>query len=152
MKQVMRNGFFSATFDRDFQSVIEHCASVRRRKSESTWISDEFIDAYSKFHAEGYAHSVEVWHDKKLVGGLYGVSMGKCFFGESMFSLMSNASKFGFIFLVEQLKQWDFQLVDCQIFNPHLATLGAKNIPRKEFLFLLTQGLKSRTKKGDWGM
>lgn len=150
MKQIIKSGKMTATFDRDFKSVIKNCATAKRKHDASTWISKTFIDAYCKLQEAGYAHSVEVWMENNLIGGLYGVSLGKCFFGESMFSKESNASKFAFIFLVNQLKEKQFQLIDCQVYNPHLATLGAKTIPRKEFIDRLKIALKGKTWKGKW--
>jgi leucyl/phenylalanyl-tRNA--protein transferase len=106
--------------------------------------------AYGRLHWSGYAHSVECWHEDKLVGGLYGISLGSCFFGESMFSTMSGASKVALLALVDQLKKWKFTLIDCQIYSEHLERLGARDIPRKDFLSLLETGVKVQTRAGQW--
>lgn len=107
-------------------------------------------EAYLKLHELGYAHSVEVWDDSHLVGGLYGVSLGKCFFGESMFSKVSNASKTAFVFLAEKLKEAAFLLIDCQIYSYHLQLLGARDVPRPIFLKLLKHALNAPTHRGRW--
>lgn len=150
MRNVINRGIFKYTFDSAFEDVVRSCSSGDR--TGHTWIHEEVIEAYSKLHEIGLAHSVEVWHDGELVGGLYGVSLGRAFFGESMFSKMSNASKFGFIMLSKELKSLGWKLIDCQIYNDHLATLGAKNIPREEFLDMLQVELKYPTLKGKWSV
>ncbi len=127
---------FLVTLDTAFAAVIEGC-SEPRSATDGTWITDEMKQAYLELHRIGFAHSVECWEGDELVGGLYGVSMGKVFFGESMFSRRNDASKIGFAHLVEQLKQWGFGLIDCQIHSAHLTSLGAEDIPRDEFLELL---------------
>lgn len=132
---------FTCSFDKAFRKVMESCAAVNRNGQEGgTWISAEIIEAYCQLHSLGYAHSVEVW-DKSgnLVGGLYGIALGKVFFGESMFARVSNASKFGFIFLVGKLLEWGFELIDCQQETSHLASLGARSIPRDAFIDKLFQ-------------
>ena len=108
------------------------------------------FDAYLALHHEGYAHSVEVWHGENLVGGLYGVSLGKLFFGESMFARAKDASKVAFFVLQDTLKHWSFDLIDCQIMNPHLASLGVHNIPREQFLTLLAANEQHPTRRGLW--
>jgi leucyl/phenylalanyl-tRNA--protein transferase len=150
MQQVIRKNIFTITIDADFEAVMKGCQSVKREGQRGSWITKEFISGYSRLHKMGLAHSVEVWQDKELVGGLYGVSLGKCFFGESMFSLVPNASKAGFIFLVNWLKQKHFTLIDCQVHTSHLESLGAKEIERKEFLKLLKKSLKHPTIQGKW--
>ncbi len=125
---------YRVTYDTTFSQVIRACSEVRRRGQESTWITDDMIEAYEALHQAGYAHSVEVWQGDELVGGLYGVAMGKIFFGESMFAKASNASKFGFISLVRDLHARGFELIDCQQETNHLASLGAEPIPRATFL------------------
>ncbi len=137
MKQVLSQNRFQITFNKAFETVIKACSTAPRKHQEGTWISDEFIAAYVKLHDEGYAHSVEVWHNEQLVGGLYGVILGKVFFGESMFSLMPNASKAAFILLAEKLFSEGFHFIDCQIHNPHLESLGAKEVTRNVFLAML---------------
>lgn len=142
---------FRVTFDRDFTAVIKACQQQRRRgQGGGTWITDEMLDAYIKLHRLGYAHSVEVWEDSEMVGGLYGISIGKVFFGESMFTRVSNASKVGFITLVTELEKRGFWLIDCQQETNHLASLGAETISRKEFLALLEKNKEERTLKGNW--
>jgi leucyl/phenylalanyl-tRNA--protein transferase len=108
-------------------------------------------DAYVRLHELGFAHSAEVWQEKQLVGGIYGISLGKCFFGESMFSKKSNASKFVFIKLAQQLLKMEFLMLDCQVPSEHLKSLGAREIPRKDFLALLKESLKYKTLIGNWG-
>jgi leucyl/phenylalanyl-tRNA--protein transferase len=134
----MRNLFnqkrFEVTFDQNFSKVIDLCAHVDRVDQDGTWITKEMDIAYNKLHEMGYAHSVEVWNDGQLVGGLYGIALGKIFFGESMFTLMSNASKYGFITLVKFLIENDFFLIDCQQNTAHLGSLGAVEIERSLFL------------------
>ena len=142
---------FQLTYDRRFLEVIQACKIAKRgRKHGGSWITDTMVEAYCELHRLGYAHSVEVWQKEELVGGLYGVSLGKCFFGESMFTKMNNASKFGFISLVQQLQALDFQLIDCQQETKHLASLGAQPIPRKDFLQFLIQNSDEPSIVGDW--
>lgn len=136
----VRQDTFKVTFDSAFREVIIACSEPRLTKDgnqDGTWILDDMIQAYIKLHEAGYAHSVECWQGTKLVGGLYGVAIGKVFFGESMFTRISDASKIAFVSLAEQLKQWDFKLIDCQVYTSHLESLGATMIPRKKFISLL---------------
>lgn len=128
---------FQITFNEAFDQVIHNCRSVPRKNQDGTWITRDIISAYKELHRLGYAKSVEVWLENQLVGGLYGVDLGHVFTGESMFSLKSNASKSAFVFLVEWLKQRNYALLDCQIYNDHLALLGAKEIDRSVFLQIL---------------
>lgn len=137
MQQVLRSNKFEVTTNQDFENVIRNCQHIKRIGQNSTWITEDIISSYTELHKLGVAHSVEVWENKKLVGGLYGLIMGKCFFGESMFSTVSNASKTGFISFVKQLQAQNFQLIDCQIHSEHLESLGAEMITRKKFLALL---------------
>ncbi len=137
MQQVLRSNKFEVTTNQDFENVIRNCQHIKRTGQNSTWITEDIISSYTELHKIGVAHSVEVWENKKLVGGLYGLIMGKCFFGESMFSTVSNASKTGFISFVKQLQAQNFQLIDCQIHSEHLESLGAEMITRKKFLALL---------------
>lgn len=133
LHKTLRAQRFRVTLDQAFEDVIAACAEPRR-KSEGTWITDDIIEAYCTLHRLGFAHSCECWNDcDELVGGLYGVALGKLFFGESMFSRETDASKVAFVHLVRQLEAWDFPLLDCQVMNPHLASLGASYIPRSEF-------------------
>jgi leucyl/phenylalanyl-tRNA--protein transferase len=137
MQTFMRNNMFSFSVNKAFDDVIENCQKAVRKYGPGTWISNQIIQAYKKLHDSGFAESVEVWEKDKLVGGLYGVKLGKVFFGESMFSLKSNASKFGLIKYAERLQSQGIKLIDCQVYTTHLESLGAKPIPRAEFLDLL---------------
>ena len=137
MKQLLRRNTFEFRTDTAFAEVIASCKTIARRDQESTWITDEVRAAYTRLHAAGYAHSAEAYHDGQLVGGLYGVRLGKVFFGESMFSKMSNASKFAFIHYVHELREQGVELIDCQVYTEHLESLGAGMIPRDRFIALL---------------
>lgn len=137
MQAFMRKAAFSFSINKAFGDVIENCQQAVRKYVRGTWISNRIIEAYKKLHDLGFAESVEVWEKDKLIGGLYGVKMGNVFFGESMFSLKSNASKFGFIKYVQVLQSQGIKLIDCQVYTSHLESLGAKPIPRVEFLNLL---------------
>lgn len=148
MRAVMRKNVFSYSFDRAFRDVMEGCRGGDR--VGNTWMHDEVVEVYCKFHEMGMAHSVEVWNNGNLVGGLYGMSMGKVFYGESMFSRMSNASKFGFISLVQMLASKGFDWIDCQVMTEHLASLGAEGMARTDFLPMLDEGLEHPTMLGSW--
>lgn len=139
MRQLIRRKTFKLSFNQDFEQVIKNCAEIIRKGQEDTWITAEMKKAYIRLHELGFAHSVEVWKKDKLVGGLYGVYLKnqKVFCGESMFSKESNSSKFGLIKLVEKLKQENIKLIDCQVYSKHLESLGAEEIPRKQFLKFL---------------
>ena len=137
MKQVINRKQFHFTINKAFNKVIHACATAKRKEAGGTWIHGEMEDAYIKLHERGFAISAEAWSGEELVGGLYGVRMGNLFFGESMFSLVSNASKFAFIKLVESLKREGLQLVDCQMYTPHLESLGAEMISRKSFMKII---------------
>lgn len=150
LRRLGRTGRFRITADRAFDRVIEACATMPREGQDGTWITRAMASAYSDLHAAGYAHSVECWENGRLVGGLYGVSLGACFFGESMFSKVSNTSKLALWALVEQLERWNFSIIDCQIYTDHIAGLGARSIPREEFGRLLRQGLENETRRGRW--
>ena len=150
LRQKLRQRKFSVTFDQAFDQVIHGCARVRRRGQKGTWITVEMMEAYIRLHREGFAHSAESWLDGELAGGIYGVSLGRCFFGESMFFRVADASKAAFAALVEQLTEWQFHMIDAQIQNPHLATLGAKEIPRSVFLTRLQKALRYPTVEGPW--
>ena len=145
MQKLLRKNKFNVTYDRCFKDVITMCRNIRTHK-QGTWITDEILEAYFQLHKLGFVHSVEIWFEEKLVGGLYGVSIGKCFFGESMFSIMDNASKVAFITLAKKLLKKNFLFIDCQVYSKHLETLGAKNISRDEFLVLLKKGLSYERK------
>ncbi len=142
---------FQVTVDQEFETVMRNCQQAKREgQGGGTWITESMVEGYVNLHQAGYAHSVEVWKDKDLVGGLYGVALGKVFFGESMFSKVSNASKFGFISLVRKLITLDFDLIDCQQKTKYLGSLGAKEIPRKKFLRHLEINKAKSTLKGNW--
>ena len=151
MRQVLRSGRFTVTFDRDFPAVIRACAETKRQGQGSTWITQEMQDTYIELHEYGYAHSVEVWEKGELVGGLYGENLGNLFFGESMFTRTSNASKTGFITLVKVLEKLGCPLIDCQVYTEHLASMGAELIYRGEFIRQLQVSLEQKTWKGNWG-
>jgi len=140
MKKLIQNNAFEVTFNRDFKAVIENCANIWRQGQDSTWITEEIQKAYLELHRLGIAHSVEVWDGNDLVGGLYGIYLKdkKVFCGESMFATVNNASKYGFIKLVEKLRTEGVKLIDCQIYTAHLESLGAEEISRKEFLGFFT--------------
>ena len=138
------------TFDRVFDEVITACAQVPREGQSGTWITPEMQEAYITLHGLGYAHSVETWFEGKLVGGLYGVSLGKAFFGESMFHHKTDASKVALAVLVEKLKSWGFHFVDSQMTTDHMHHLGAEEIPRRIFLKRLQSALRHSTKRGKW--
>ena len=135
MKQLIRKKEFTVTFNQNFSEVISNCKNIYRTADQGgTWITNEMFEAYVKLHKLGIAKSVEVWLDDELVGGLYGIDLGDVFCGESMFSKVSNASKLAFISLVQKLDKENYKLIDCQVYNNHLASLGADEIPRSEFL------------------
>ena len=141
MRSILRKEVFTVTFNKDFRAVISNCSQISRNGQQGTWISEEMIEAYVKLHELGYAKSVEVWQNNQLVGGLYGIDLGTVFCGESMFSKVSNASKVAFITLVEKLKIRKYKLIDCQVHNDHLESLGAREIPRAEFINILNSEL-----------
>lgn len=144
LRKVLRSDEFTVTFDNNFAQVIHACAQPRVHEN-GTWITNEIQAAYFELHRQGYAHSVEVWHEQELVGGLYGIAIGQLFFGESMFSRLSNASKVGFVTLVSALKAAGFVLIDCQMPTSHLNSLGAHNISREDFAEYLNLYLDTPT-------
>ncbi len=150
MRPLFNQNKFQVTFDQNFEEVIRNCQKINRDDQPGTWITSDMFAAYVKLHERGFAHSVEVWQDKKLAGGLYGVSLGKVFFGESMFTKVSNASKYGFITLVNQLKKKGFLLIDCQQETRHLESLGASAIHRKDFIDILNKNEIEDTYLGSW--
>lgn len=150
LRKAMRHGTFEVRADTAFEGVMRRCAGVCRHGQSSTWITDEMIDGYTRLHAEGFAHSIEAWQDGRLMGGLYGVSFGSVFFGESMFADASNASKVAFATLIANLLHWGFELVDCQSHTSHLESFGAEDWPRARFLSLLKRALKGPTRTGRW--
>lgn len=139
MRSILRKEIFTVTFNKDFRGVISNCSQIRRNGQRGTWITSEMIEAYVKLHELGFAKSVEVWQNNELVGGLYGIDLGHVFCGESMFSKVSNASKVAFITLVENLKIRKYKLIDCQVHNDHLESLGAREIDRAEFMKIFTR-------------
>ncbi|MGA9237461.1 leucyl/phenylalanyl-tRNA--protein transferase [Robiginitalea sp.] len=138
MRRLLQKDRFRVTRNRNFTEVITHCARVGRGEQEGTWITERMLQAYGELHNLGYAVSYEVWEDNKLVGGLYGIDLGHVFCGESMFSLVSNASKVAFIHMVRELEVQGYTCIDCQVYSQHLGTLGAEEIPREAFLEILT--------------
>lgn len=145
MRRVFNQNRFSITINKAFHEVIQNCQDVPRRGQDGTWITDEMIDAYVFLHEKGFAHSAEAWQEGQLVGGIYGIAMGRCFFGESMFSKKSNASKAAFITLVQNLQEKGCLLVDCQVYTDHLHSLGAESISRSRFLEELAAGVSVKT-------
>ena len=134
---MLNNRRFHFTTNKAFAAVIDNCKTTARKQQDGTWISEDIKQAYIRLHEAGYAHSAEVWQEGELMGGLYGVRLGKVFFGESMFSTISNTSKYAFIKYVQLLSTQDVKLIDCQVYTPHLDTLGAKLISRPDFVKLL---------------
>lgn len=139
MEKVLKSANFRISFNEHFAEVIHHCKTIDRPGQQGTWITREMQKAYLALHELGYAKSVEVWQEDRLVGGLYGIDLGHIFTGESMFSLVSNASKVAFIYLNQILKEHNYLLLDCQVYNEHLASLGAVEIPRDVFMQYLIQ-------------
>ena len=140
MKKIMKKGEFEVTFNNDFKGVISNCKAMREN-NEGTWITDEMKEAYINLFNNGFALSVETYLDGELVGGLYGVVIGRCYFGESMFSKVSNASKIALITLAERLKELNFEFIDCQVYTPHLESMGAKMVEWDEFKAMLDKGI-----------
>lgn len=136
--------------DTAFTDVVEACASTPRAGQGGTWITEDMKKAYTELHRQGFGHSVEAWRDNELVGGLYGVSIGGAYFGESMFSRASDASKVAFVALVGQLKAWDIDLIDCQVETEHLARFGAISWPRERYLDALADAVRRPTRQGPW--
>lgn len=150
MKKVLRNSGYTLTFDTCFPVVIDKCAKIPRKDEQGTWITSEMKQAYVVLEQLGYAHSVEVWKDGQLAGGLYGISLGKLFFGESMFSTAPNGSKFALLYLAAFLEKQQFTAIDCQIYTDHLATLGAEKISRPDFLEKLKENRNEPGLYGSW--
>lgn len=148
LRKRMRHGDYQVTFDKAFAEVIQGCAGPRSY-ADGTWITTPMQDAYIRLHEMGVAHSVEVWQQGQLVGGLYGLAMGELFFGESMFNRATDASKVGFVTLVERLREWGFALIDCQMPTRHLESFGARSIPRAAFAEALAMHL-DRPSAADW--
>ena len=150
LKKAIKKEPYRLSMDTAFSQVIRECSVIPRPGQDGTWITNDMIDAYIKLHEAGFAHSVEAWDGPNLVGGLYGVSIGSAFFGESMFSKVDNASKIAFATFVEQLSIWNFKMVDCQVHTDHLEKFGATEWPRSKFLTALKSTNKSHTKTGLW--
>lgn len=151
LRKTLRRGVYSVTLDTHFRQVVEACSAPRANAdTPGTWIHPEMINAYNELHHMGYAHSVEVWKDDELVGGLYGVSLGGAFFGESMFNRRTDASKVALIYLVRQLQHWQFDFIDAQISSEHLSSLGAVELRRNRFITLLNRSLENPTRVGQW--
>ncbi|MFD1603814.1 leucyl/phenylalanyl-tRNA--protein transferase [Flavobacterium artemisiae] len=137
MRNVLNRKLFTVTFNESFKEVILNCQNIQRDGQDGTWISDDIVASYCELNRQGFAKSVEVWQDDVLVGGLYGIDLGHVFCGESMFSKVSNASKVAFIALVEHLRKENYKLLDCQVYNPHLDSLGCREIDREDFMSIL---------------
>jgi leucyl/phenylalanyl-tRNA--protein transferase len=137
LQRTLRSKRFQITFDTAFEQTIRACAGSRLEKGEDTWLNEDMVQAYMALHERGIAHSAEAWLNRELVGGLYGVAIGRVFYGESMWARVTDASKTAFVTLVQQLIQWGFQLIDCQVTTRHLMSFGAEEIPRRLFLQLL---------------
>jgi len=151
LRKTLRSDKFTVTLDARFREVMQACAAPRTQSPDGgTWITREMLEAYCLLHEQGYAHSVEVWANGELTGGLYGVALGGIFFGESMFSRASDASKVALVYLVRQIEAWGFSIVDCQMPTAHLFSLGAREIRRKEFMQQLDTALKLLNRPGPW--
>jgi len=150
LRRAIRSGRYRVTMDEAFADVIEACGSVPRAGQDGTWITEAMKEAYTELHHMGFAHSVEVWREADLVGGLYGVSIGAAYFGESMFARASDASKVGFVALMEQLDRWRITLTDCQVYTPHLARFGAAAWPRERYLQALEKAVAKPSRRGPW--
>lgn len=149
LRKTLKKKQFQVSFDQDFAAVIKGCAAPRNN-SPGTWLLPEMIEAYHQQHALGLAHSVEVWQDGNLVGGLYGMAIGAVFFGESMFSLVPDSSKIALVHLSRSLSEWGFRMIDCQVYTQHLASLGAEEIPRQLFCRNLSDWTRMKGRIGSW--
>jgi leucyl/phenylalanyl-tRNA--protein transferase len=150
LRKTLKRGVYEVRLDTAFERVVRRCAEIPRRGEAGTWITADMACAYTRLHELGFAHSAEAWQGGALVGGLYGVSLGASFFGESMFADQPDASKVAFATLVEQLDAWGFDLVDCQVHTEHLARFGAHEWPRRRFLAALRRSLEAPTRRGPW--
>jgi len=150
LKQSIRKNQFIVTIDSAFERVIKNCAKTPRKGEKGTWITREMKNAYIRLHEDGFAHSAEAWLDGELVGGLYGVALGKAFFGESMFHNVTNASKVALYHLVEKLNSWGFQIIDAQVYTNHLESLGGEMIPRSQYMQILEKALLIEDLPGSW--
>jgi leucyl/phenylalanyl-tRNA--protein transferase len=151
LERTLRRGAFRITFDAAFGRVVDACAAAVRPGQHGTWITGEMRRAYKRLHRLGYAHSAEAWRGNRLAGGLYGVSLGGAFFGESMFAREPDASKAAFVSLVRRLQRWEITLVDCQVTTEHLERFGAREWPREHFIAALGKALERPTRRGPWG-
>jgi len=151
LRKTLKHGQLRVTFDSSFREVMLACAAPREQyPGGGTWITDNMVEAYARLHELGYAHSIETWHENRLAGGLYGVALGGAFFGESMFTRETDASKVALVALAGRLHEWGFVLIDCQIPSAHLTSLGAEEIPRSTFLTVLQHSLKLAGQPGRW--
>jgi len=150
LKQSIKKQQFRVTIDTAFEKVIKNCAKTPRKGERGTWITREMKNAYIDLHEAGFAHSAEAWLDGELVGGLYGVAIGKAYFGESMFHHVTNASKVAFYHLVEKLSSWDFKIIDAQVYTNHLESLGGEMIPRSQYIQILEKALPVEDITGSW--
>lgn len=150
LRRTLRRQRFELRADTAFRQVMESCASVDRPGQSGTWITPEMIDAYHRLHDMGFAHSIETWRDGELVGGVYGVSLGAAFFGESMFTRVTDASKVAFVTLVRQIRRWGFRMLDGQVYTDHVARFGARLWAREDFLRELERALEHPTRHGPW--
>lgn len=151
MRSYFSKGKYRVTYDQHFPTVIQNCRNIPRHGQDGTWLNDDMIDSYIKLHKQGYAHSVEVWDAHgEMIGGLYGVAIGKLFYGESMFSKKSNASKFALISLARKLQELDFKLIDCQQDTPHMRSMGAELISSEAFYQYCRENLRVEHTKGNW--
>lgn len=149
-RKIRQSGQFEIRADTAFAAVLHHCKNIERPGQEGSWLNEDLQDSLLELHRAGYAHSIEVYEDAELVGGLYGIALGKMFFGDSMFSYKSSASKMAFFALCEKLSEWQFRCIDCQMHTPHLQSLGAYLIPREDFLQQIAENRKLPTAKGKW--
>jgi leucyl/phenylalanyl-tRNA---protein transferase len=150
LRRVIAKRTYDVRFDGEFERVIRACKATPRAGQDGTWITDDMERAYVRLHRMGYAHSIEAWQGQELVGGLYGVSLGRIFFGESMFSWQPNASKVALVVLAERIAQWGFRVIDAQVPMPHTVAMGAEEWPRAKFLEVLREELRYPTRKGSW--
>ena len=150
LRRAIAKGTYVVRYDTAFERVIRACKTAPRAGQDGTWITDEMVRAYMRLHRLGYAHSVEAWEGEELVGGLYGVSLGRVFFGESMFARRDNASKVALVTLAERLRRWGFRIIDAQVPTPHTVAMGAEEWPRARFLAVLAEDLRYPTRKGSW--
>jgi len=150
LRRALRKARFRLTLDTAFRRVVDACATAPRPGQAGTWITGEMKEAYVELHRRGFAHSAEAWRDDRLVGGLYGVSLGAAFFGESMYAQEPEASKVAFVAFAEQLGRWGIRLIDCQVYTDHLARFGAQEWPRRGFLAALRAAIEEPTRPGPW--